>query len=248
MRLGQLHSRREEYHDAINYLEQSIQEYKQTGELFGEGFAYNYYGDALIGVENWSKAYEALRTAMSLFEKVNAKDRIANVHHSFGTYYFALKEYDKAKDSLLQAIRIRSQVKTYYYVSKSLNLLCEVNIRLGLYQDTQNLFKESQKYSLQYNDYFELSRLYSIEAQLAVVTNKFEEASELFVSALVSADRYNDFRFQQVIQRIQEIYYQIKDVDERKKILSELHKKIKTKKLNRKSVVEDTLHILEDIK
>jgi len=216
MRLGQLRVCENRSEDAISFLRESVEEYKLTGELFGEGFAHNYLGDALVKLKQWGEAAKELEDALALFQspRVNARDRVGNVYHSFGNLHLEQRDYHAAERSYLQAIAIRRETKSLYYLPKSLIGLGLTALTFNRYETLDNALNEAEVYALRYNDCYEMAKLRVVQGHAHLHQGKpIDQVAILYEEAYKFALRFNGFVVRWVTSEIEQELGKIQQTD-----------------------------------
>lgn len=135
---------------AVDYYQQSLMMYLQTGNRKKVAVLYNSLGTILLSSADYDSAIVLFHKALRIYEEENILYRRQNVYINMGKVYFNLKDYEKAMYYYDKGLEESLRQK----VDKSV-ALCYLNIGM-IYHRWDSLAKSKEYYELSKAKYSEL--------------------------------------------------------------------------------------------
>ncbi|MCQ9636705.1 tetratricopeptide repeat protein [Chryseobacterium sp. WG14] len=113
--LFNIYFRQGEYYIQKKKYEKALEYFQKAKKLDASGFADAMISDYIYMYKNSDSAYTHIFRAYTAIEKRGRKDVIAlYVTTVFGEYYLSDKQYDKAEEMFLQALKINKKIRNVY--------------------------------------------------------------------------------------------------------------------------------------
>jgi hypothetical protein len=176
------------YYERVSYLSDSL------NFTYGKALANINLGILLSSSGNFESSTKAYIKAIDLAKECNARRVEAVAMDNIGENFASLKDYDKCRQYVMQAIEINMSLKAWRGVAINYELLHRCDLEQGLYTSAKNNLDIGIPYALQANENYILSQFYLGYGKLHAVYNRRDSANYYFDKAITSARQTGDLR------------------------------------------------------
>jgi hypothetical protein len=161
------------------------------------------YGKALANINlgilystgaNYKQSNNAYFKAIDLAKSCGSKRLEAVALNNIGENFRSLREFDKCRKYVSEAIGINTQLKAWYGVAMNYELLHSCDLEQGLYTDAKKQLDSGMPFAIQTNEPYVLSKFYNGYAKLFAFHNQTDSADLYFKKAVDAARKNGDIR------------------------------------------------------
>jgi tetratricopeptide (TPR) repeat protein len=183
---------------------------------------------------NYNKALNQYKNALTIYQKIENKKKIASTFNNIGIIYDRKGEYEKALEYLLKSLKIQESRGDRIEIAKNYLNIGLLHMRIGNYEKANSFYNKSLKIREELNDkkglaltYNNMAILYYYMENYGKVRNYFEKAYNIYKGL------NNKRRQAMTLSNLGEIYFEIGQLDkalESYKKCMEIEKKLKNKR------------------
>lgn len=183
--IGIVHYRRQEYIEALNNWQESLQIFQKTGDKKGQSNILTNMGSVYYNKGDESKSLELDLKSLQLAEEIGDTLRIITSSNNIGVVYSTKKNtYDEALDYYMKALPLGIAIRDSYSIGASCSGIGEIYFFKGEKYDSVALhyFEESVKAYADEDDAYPLNyigRIYAREKNYATAISYHQRAYEL---------------------------------------------------------------------
>ncbi|WP_103670570.1 tetratricopeptide repeat protein [Pseudanabaena sp. BC1403] len=142
-RLGNQQYSKRQYREAFQSWEQSLQIYREIGDLYGEATLLNNLGLAYNNIGQYQKAIDFYQQSLAIFKKTGNHNGETTSLNNLGLAYNNIGQYQKAIDFYQQSLAIKKQIGDRNGEATSFNNLGAAYNHLGQYQKAIDFYQQS---------------------------------------------------------------------------------------------------------
>ena len=141
--LGRAYDSLGNYHQAIEYHQQSLTIAQQIGNRNGEGTVLGNLGNAYYSLGNYHQAIEHYQQSLTIFQQIVARYGEGSALSNLGNAYLRLGDYNQAIDYYQHSLTIFQQIGNRYGEGSALGNLGNAYNRLGDYDQAIEHYQQS---------------------------------------------------------------------------------------------------------
>ncbi len=176
------------YYERVSYLSDSLH------FTYGKALANINLGILLSSSGNFESSTKAYMKAIDLAKECHARRVEAVAMDNIGENFASLKDYDKCRQYVTQAIAINLNLKSWRGVAINYELLHRCDLEQGLYATAKDNLDKGISYALQGNENYILSQYYLGYGKLHAIYDRNDSANYYFDKAINSARQTGDLR------------------------------------------------------
>lgn len=139
---------RQEYHQARDLLQESLELFSVAGDRWGQGYSLNDLGMATLMLGDPGTARQLQRQALEVFGEIGDWRGAAFALHNLGATALAIGDLDEARRRLQEALEIRRRLHHYWGIATTLTLLATVEHAAGRSSEARERLREALRQSV----------------------------------------------------------------------------------------------------
>ena len=183
-RQGWFLSRLDRRTEAADYLQQSLDRYRQIGDVNGEAIALNDLGIITYRLGDYARSHQLGLDSLKLARAHNDQWRVAVIHTNLGNICRAMGNYAQAKTYLIEGIAIMRQQGDQHSLGNLINNLGEVTRASGQYDEAKAYYEESLGLRRQVGDRLGIAESLNNLASIAHTAGRPQQARQLYQESL----------------------------------------------------------------
>lgn len=145
--IASYYSRKEDYPEARNYLNELLIINTERKDKHGLGMTYEYYGHSYLQEgKDLTQAKEYYLKALELFEEINQQHKVSGMLLALGEVQLRQNQASAALDYFGKSLRIAQEVNNKALIREAASKMSEVYERRGDYAQALQFFKMAESY------------------------------------------------------------------------------------------------------
>ena len=175
------------YEEALNISLQVLPYFESVGDSLKMATCSNTIANCYDGIENFDKAIEYYKSALSMMENNGNVIMKANFINNLGEAYKHKEDFESAQKYYSDALELFSQYGIDEGIVVAQNNIGECMMAQGYYTQALSYFKESLSKVDQEHDYYKTTILFKNIGDIYLKTGKLIEAGEYYKQSVKSA-------------------------------------------------------------